>query len=94
MAADFERAFTSGIDVLFAPTAPGPAFRFGEKTADPYEMYLADVFVTPSSLAALPAISLPIGYQGHLPVGGQFIANRWREADMLRAAAALERALQ
>jgi aspartyl-tRNA(Asn)/glutamyl-tRNA(Gln) amidotransferase subunit A len=54
-------------------------------------MYLADVFVTPSSLAALPAVSLPIGRIGALPVGGQFIARWWREADMLRAAAALER---
>ena len=91
IAEDFRRAFASGVDVLFAPTAPGPAFRFGEKTANPYEMYLADVFVTPSSLAALPAVSLPIGRIGALPVGGQFIARWWREADMLRAAAALER---
>ena len=91
IADDFKRAFDTGIDVLFAPTAPAPAFRFGEKTANPYEMYLADVFVTPSSLAALPAISLPIGRIGALPVGGQFIARWWREADMLRAARALER---
>jgi aspartyl-tRNA(Asn)/glutamyl-tRNA(Gln) amidotransferase subunit A len=91
IAEDFRRAFASGIDVLFAPTAPGPAFRFGEKTSNPYEMYLADVFVTPSSLAALPAVSLPVGETGGLPIGAQFIAPWWREAVMLRAAAALER---
>jgi Asp-tRNA(Asn)/Glu-tRNA(Gln) amidotransferase A subunit family amidase len=49
------------------------------------------VFVTPSSLAALPAVSLPVGETGGLPIGAQFIAPWWREAVMLRAAAALER---
>jgi aspartyl-tRNA(Asn)/glutamyl-tRNA(Gln) amidotransferase subunit A len=90
IARDFHRVFASGVDVLFSPTAPTPAFRFGEKTADPYEMYLSDIFVTPSTLAALPSISLPIGRLGCLPVGGQFIANQWREGTLLRAAAVLE----
>lgn len=90
IADDFRRVFASGVDVLFSPTAPTPAFRFGEKTENPYEMYLSDVFVTPSSLAALPSLSLPIGRLGNLPVGGQFIADQWHERVLLRAAAALE----
>ena len=94
IAEDFRRAFDGGVDLLFSPTAPTPAFRFGEKTANPYEMYLSDIFVTPSSLAALPSMSQPIGNVGALPVGGQFIAPAWQEARMLRAAAALERSLR
>jgi aspartyl-tRNA(Asn)/glutamyl-tRNA(Gln) amidotransferase subunit A len=91
--ADFDDAFADAIDVLFTPTTPTPAFRFGEKTADPYEMYLSDIFTVTANLAALPALSLPVGSSGGLPVGGQFIAPRWREATLVRAAAALEAAL-
>jgi len=94
IARDFQRVFASGVDVIFSPTAPTPAFRFGEKTGNPYEMYLSDIFVTPSTLAALPSISVPIGRLGSLPVGGQFIAGPWREALLLRAAGALERCCQ
>lgn len=90
---DFDRVFAAGVDVLFTPTTPTPAFRIGEKTADPYEMYLSDIFTVTANLAALPALSLPIGTVGGLPVGGQFIAPRWREHTMIRAAAALERDL-
>ena len=91
IARDFRRAFASGIDVLFSPTCPTPAFRFGEKTDNPYEMYLSDIFVTPSTLAALPSLSLPVGRIGSLPVGGQLIADQWCEGVLLRAAGALER---
>ncbi|MGH7504837.1 MAG: Asp-tRNA(Asn)/Glu-tRNA(Gln) amidotransferase subunit GatA, partial [Longimicrobiales bacterium] len=93
IAADFRAAFDGGVHVLFTPTTPTPAFRLGEKSDDPYAMYLSDVFTVTANLAALPAISIPIGDVDGLPVGGQLIADRWAEATMLRAGAALERVL-
>jgi aspartyl-tRNA(Asn)/glutamyl-tRNA(Gln) amidotransferase subunit A len=90
IARDFDAVFSAGVDVLFTPTAPTTAFRLGEKTADPYEMYLSDVFTVTANLAALPALSLPIGTADGLPVGGQFIAPRWAESTMITTAAALE----
>lgn len=88
--ADFDAVFASGVDLLFTPTTPTPAFRAGEKTADPVTMYLADVFVCPASLAGLPAMSVPIGRDQGLPLGGQLMARSADEATMLAAAAALE----
>jgi aspartyl-tRNA(Asn)/glutamyl-tRNA(Gln) amidotransferase subunit A len=93
VARDFDRVFGK-VDVLFTPTAPSGAFRIGERTADPFDMYLSDIFTVSANLAALPALSLPIGTSAGLPVGGQVIAARWGEAGMVRIAAALERALQ
>jgi aspartyl-tRNA(Asn)/glutamyl-tRNA(Gln) amidotransferase subunit A len=93
IAQDFRAVFESGIDVLFTPTTPTPAFRLGEKTDDPYAMYLSDIFTVTANLAGLPALSLPIGTVAGLPVGGQLIADRWQEATLVRAAAALEREL-
>jgi aspartyl-tRNA(Asn)/glutamyl-tRNA(Gln) amidotransferase subunit A len=90
---DFARVFDGGVDLLFTPTTPTPAFRAGEKTADPVAMYLADVFVCPASLAGNPAISLPVGRSGGLPVGGQFIARHFDESTMLAVAALLERTI-
>jgi aspartyl-tRNA(Asn)/glutamyl-tRNA(Gln) amidotransferase subunit A len=93
IARDFDAVFAAGADVLFTPTTPTTAFRLGEKTADPYTMYLSDVFTVTANLAALPALSLPVGTSGGLPVGGQLIAARWREDALIDTAAALERAL-
>jgi len=93
IAQDFRRVFDAGVDVVITPTTPSVAFHLGEKTADPYQMYLADIFTVTANLAALPAISLPIGTVDGLPIGGQIIADRWNEAVMVRTAAALERAL-
>jgi aspartyl-tRNA(Asn)/glutamyl-tRNA(Gln) amidotransferase subunit A len=90
---DFNKVFASGVDLLFTPTTPTPAFKAGEKTADPVAMYLADIFVCPASLAGLPAMSLPIGRDGGLPIGGQLMAADFDEASMLAAAMALEPAL-
>jgi aspartyl-tRNA(Asn)/glutamyl-tRNA(Gln) amidotransferase subunit A len=90
---DYQKVFAAGIDVLFTPTTPTVAFRLGEKLADPYAMYLSDVFTVTANLAAIPALSLPIGMIDGLPVGGQFLADRWREDQMIRAAAGLERLL-
>ncbi len=93
IARDFEDVFAGGIDYLFTPTTPTPAFRAGEKTADPVAMYLADVFVCAVSLAGLPALSLPIGRTGGLPIGGQLIAPDFEESGMLAVASALEEAI-
>jgi len=90
--ADFAAAFQQ-VDVLAAPTAPTPAFRLGEKTADPVAMYLSDVFTVPSSMAGNASLSMPCGLtRGGLPVGLQLIADSFCEGTLLRAAAALERA--
>jgi aspartyl-tRNA(Asn)/glutamyl-tRNA(Gln) amidotransferase subunit A len=94
IAQDFERAFASGIDLLFTPTAPTTAFRAGEKLDDPVAMYLADVFVCPTNLAWLPAVSVPVGRADGLPVGGQFIAPHFGEGIMLQVAGVLERLIQ
>ncbi len=90
---DFARVFASGVHALFTPTTPTPAFRFGENLADPLAMYLADVFVCTVNLAWLPALSLPIGRDQGLPVGGQLIGAMERESTIIRIALALEQAL-
>jgi aspartyl-tRNA(Asn)/glutamyl-tRNA(Gln) amidotransferase subunit A len=94
IAQDFKRAFGSGVDLLLTPTTPTPPFKAGEKTGDPVQMYLADIFVCPVNLAGLPALSLPVGRDGGLPIGAQLIAPDFEEARMLGVAAALERVLR
>jgi aspartyl-tRNA(Asn)/glutamyl-tRNA(Gln) amidotransferase subunit A len=89
---EFAQVFASGVDLLFTPTAPSPAFRIGE-VSDPYEMYLSDIFTVTANLAGIPAMSLPIGRLDGLPIGGQLMASHFAEPTMLRAAAALEQAL-
>jgi len=89
IAQDFEQTFRD-VDVLFTPTAPTPAFRIGERAADPVSMYLSDVFTVTANLAGIPGMSVPIGCIDGLPVGGQFLAPWWEESTMLRAAGALE----
>jgi aspartyl-tRNA(Asn)/glutamyl-tRNA(Gln) amidotransferase subunit A len=89
---DFRRVFADGVDLLFTPTAPTPAFKLGS-ISDPYEMYLNDIFTATANLSGVPAVSVPIGTAGGLPVGGQIIAPHFGEASMLAAAGALERAL-
>lgn len=92
IADDFTRAFKD-VDFLFTPTTPTPAFVAGEKSEDPVAMYLADIFVCAVSLAGLPAMSLPIGRDQGLPIGGQIIAPYFAEPRMLAVAAALEGAI-
>ena len=90
IAGDFQRVFRDGVDVLFTPTSPTPAFRLGERLDDPYQMYLSDVFTVPANLAGVPALSVPVGLAGGLPVGGQLMAAHWREDTLLAVAATLE----
>jgi len=89
---DFNAAFGSGVDALFTPTTPTPAFRIGAVT-DPYEMYMSDIFTVTANLAGIPAMSLPIGRVRGLPVGGQIMAPHFDEPRMFHVAAALEAAL-
>lgn len=93
IADDFSRVFDSGIDLLFTPTTPTTAFRAGEKLADPVQMYLADIFVAPASLAGIPAMSVPIGRSEGLPVGGQLIGPVMGEETMIPVARLLEAAV-
>ncbi len=89
---DFARVFADSVDVLLTPTSPTPAFSLGERTADPIEMYLSDVFTVTANLAGIPAVSVPIGRVQGLPVGGQLLSGWWQEERMLAAAGALEAA--
>jgi aspartyl-tRNA(Asn)/glutamyl-tRNA(Gln) amidotransferase subunit A len=91
IAQDFQRAFAGGVDLLLTPTTPTPAFKAGEKTEDPVQMYLADIFVCAISLAGLPAMSVPVGRHEGLPIGAQLIAPDFAEARMLGVAGLLER---
>jgi aspartyl-tRNA(Asn)/glutamyl-tRNA(Gln) amidotransferase subunit A len=88
---DFLKAFKE-VDVLASPTMPMPAFKIGEKIDDPLSLYMADVFTVPINLAGVPAISVPCGFAGHLPIGLQLIGKHFDEAMVLRAAHAYEQA--
>jgi aspartyl-tRNA(Asn)/glutamyl-tRNA(Gln) amidotransferase subunit A len=88
----FSAAFES-VDVILGPTAPGVAFRLGERVEDPLAMYLGDVFTVPASLAGLPALSLPCGSSEGLPVGLQLITGPFREDLLFRAARGIEAVL-
>jgi aspartyl-tRNA(Asn)/glutamyl-tRNA(Gln) amidotransferase subunit A len=93
IARDVARVFEAGVDVLFTPTTPAPPFAIGERIDDPYQMYLSDVYTVTANLAGTPALSLPIGEAGATSIGGQLMADMWREDLMVRAAAGLEAAL-
>lgn len=93
IAEDFRAAFAAGVDAVFTPATPTPAFRLGEKTEDPYAMYLSDIFTVTANLAGIPGISVPIGNGDGLPLGGQVMADRWREDVMFRVGGFLEHAL-
>ncbi len=87
---DFDEAYKA-VDVIVTPTAPTPAFRFGEKTADPLQMYLSDIFTISVNLAGIPAISLPGGFsKGGLPIGLQILGRAFDEERVLRVAYTFE----
>jgi len=92
IAEDFRAAFEQ-VDLILTPTAPGVAFKLGEKTGDPLAMYLNDYCTVPMSLAGIPAISIPCGLSGGLPVGLQLAGPAFSENRLLDAAFALERAI-
>jgi len=92
IAQDFRDAFTK-VDAIVTPTSPVPAFRLGERTNDPLQMYLADIYTVTGSLAGVPGISVPCGKVcGTLPVGLQIFGPPFGEARVLQLAHAFERA--
>lgn len=80
------------VDVILTPTQPTAAFKIGEHTSDPLEMYLEDIFVSGPSLAGLPAMSIPCGFDNGLPLGMQLIGPRFGEGKIFRFASAFEKA--
>ncbi|MFO7569454.1 MAG: Asp-tRNA(Asn)/Glu-tRNA(Gln) amidotransferase subunit GatA [Smithellaceae bacterium] len=88
---DFDEAFKK-CDVILTPTTPTPAFKIGEKTDDPLQMYLSDIFTISTNLAGIPGISVPCGYTAAgLPIGVQFLAGHFEEAKLLQVASAYEK---
>ena len=91
---DFLEAFKQ-VDLLLTPTAPSPAFKIGEKTQNPLQMYLSDIYTISANLAGLPAISVPCGLTKEgLPIGLQFIGKPFDEGNLFRVAAAFEKKAQ
>ena len=87
---DYAQAFER-VDVVAMPVSPTPAFRLGEKTDDPLQMYLGDVFTVSANLSGQPGISVPCGFAGNLPIGFQLLGRMFDEATILRVADAYER---
>ncbi|MBU3604565.1 Asp-tRNA(Asn)/Glu-tRNA(Gln) amidotransferase subunit GatA [Polynucleobacter sp. AP-Kaivos-20-H2] len=86
IAADFQAAFNQ-CDVILGPVAPDVAWRLGEKSKDPVQMYLEDIYTLSTNLAGLPAMSIPCGFNGNnLPIGMQLIGNYFSEARLLQVA--------
>jgi aspartyl-tRNA(Asn)/glutamyl-tRNA(Gln) amidotransferase subunit A len=92
IAEDFRAAFAD-FDFVVTPTAPTAAFELGAKTADPMSMYVNDYCTVPMSLAGIPAISIPNGFDGGLPTGFQLAGPAFSENAILDAAFALESAI-
>ena len=89
IAQDFEEAFKH-CDIIMGPSAPGTAFKIGEKADDPVAMYLQDIYTIAVNLAGLPGMSIPAGFANKLPVGLQIIGNYFDEARMLNVAHAYQ----
>ena len=89
---DFERAFQE-VDAIVTPTSPTVAFKVGEKSADPLQMYLSDIFTISVNLAGVPGISIPCGFaRDNLPIGLQLIGKHFDEESLLKVAYAYEQA--
>ncbi|MHB1652692.1 MAG: Asp-tRNA(Asn)/Glu-tRNA(Gln) amidotransferase subunit GatA [Desulfitobacteriaceae bacterium] len=86
---DFDKAFEK-YDVLLSPTAPTAAFKFGEKSTNPLEMYLSDVCTVPLNLAGLPGVSIPAGFVNGLPVGLQLMGKPFDEGTLYRVSYTFE----
>jgi len=86
---DFESAFAS-VDVLLAPTCPTTAFKLGEKTSDPLEMYLSDIYVVATNPAGVPALAVPCGFSNNMPVGMQLIGKHLDEQTLFQVAYAYQ----
>jgi aspartyl-tRNA(Asn)/glutamyl-tRNA(Gln) amidotransferase subunit A len=83
---DFENAFKK-VDVILTPTSPFTAFKIGEKSSNPLEMYLSDIYTTSANLAGIPGISIPVGIDSNgMPIGMQLLANQFNEEILLQTA--------
>ncbi len=82
---DFMQAF-AGVDVIFSPTTPNPAWQIGEKVGDPVSQYLEDIYTITANLVGIPALSMPVGFADGLPVGGQLLAPYFAEGLLLNIA--------
>ncbi|MBI3174279.1 MAG: Asp-tRNA(Asn)/Glu-tRNA(Gln) amidotransferase subunit GatA [Chloroflexi bacterium] len=80
---DFEQAFEQ-VDALIAPTCPTTAFKIGEKTADPLEMYLSDIYVTATNPAGIPSLAVPCGFSQGMPVGMQLMGKHFNEETLFQ----------
>lgn len=90
LARDFEEAFRQ-VDAIVTPTAPTPAFKLGEKTDDPLQMYLADIYTVVGDLVGVPGISVPCGKaKSGLPIGVQILGRHFDESTVLRLGHAVE----
>jgi aspartyl-tRNA(Asn)/glutamyl-tRNA(Gln) amidotransferase subunit A len=91
---DFDNAFKHA-DIIVTPTSPTPAFKVGDKAADPLQMYLSDIFTISVNLAGVPAISIPCGFtKESLPVGLQMIGKHFDEESLFKAAFAYEQSTE
>src|SRR6185437_1399948 len=88
---DFDDAFAQ-VDVIVTPTSPTVAFAVGERTTDPIQMYLSDIFTIPANMAGIPGIAVPCGFSDGLPVSLQFMGRAFDEAGILRVAHVYEQA--
>ena len=86
---DFDNIFKE-FDAIVSPTAPTPAYKIGEKTANALEMYLGDIYTVPVNIAGIPAISLPCGLSNGLPVGMQIMGNYFKEDTLFNLAYSYE----
>ncbi len=83
---DFDKTF-SEVDLLITPTTPTTAFKIGEKSDDPLQMYLSDIYTTSANLAGIPGISIPIGKNSeNLPIGLQILSQQFEEAKIFQLA--------
>lgn len=83
---DFMKAFEE-VDLILTPTSPFTAFDIGAKLSDPMEMYLSDIYTTSANLAGIPGINIPIGFdEQDLPIGVQFLANQFKEENLVAIA--------
>ena len=90
---DFEKALEK-VDIIATPVAPTTAFKIGEKSADPLQMYLADIYTVSLNLYGGPGISIPCGFVDDLPVGLQLVGKHFDESTILRAAYHYEQATE
>ncbi|HUG63296.1 MAG TPA: amidase family protein, partial [Methylomirabilota bacterium] len=88
---DFEEAFAGGVDAILTPATPSAAFAIGEKTADPVQMYLNDIFTVTVNMAGLPGIAVPAGLDAQgLPLGLQLIGRPFDEATLFSLGQVIE----